>query len=331
MNRFRLPLAPAAFAVLAAVLTAFVAAPVRAQGSVTLFPSKDNTLFEGTGPLSNGAGRYLFAGMTNLGVRRRAVLAFDVAGQVPEGARVQRVTLQLNLSKTITGPVSVGVHRVLADWGEGASQAPGEQGQGIAAATGDATWSHTFFDAQGWSTPGGDFAATASAVAQVGSPGSCTWGSTDALVADVQAWIDDPASNFGWILVGDESRNQTAKRFDSRESPAEASRPALTIEYATGTARERPDGLPAVVRVVQGYPNPFARQTTIVYELAAPERVRLEVFDLTGRAVATVEDAWRQTGVHRAVFDAAGLPAGTYVYRLRAGATTRHGTLVLAR
>ena len=45
---------------------------------------------------------------------------------------------------------------------------------------------------------------------------------------DVQSWLDDPASNFGWLVLGDESEISTAKRFDTRES---ASPPVLTIIY----------------------------------------------------------------------------------------------------
>ena len=45
------------------------------------------------------------------------------------------------------------------------------------------------------------------------------------MVADVQGWLDNPASNFGWLMLGDETAIVTAKRFDTRES---ASPPVLT-------------------------------------------------------------------------------------------------------
>jgi hypothetical protein len=37
------------------------------------------------------------------------------------------------------------------------------------------------------------------------------------MVADVQQWLDQPASNFGWIIIGNESQSGTSKRFNSRE------------------------------------------------------------------------------------------------------------------
>ncbi len=51
------------------------------------------------------------------------------------------------------------------------------------------------------------------------------------MVADVQGWLDDPASNFGWLLQGNESANSTAKRFDTRESMISSNKPALSIDF----------------------------------------------------------------------------------------------------
>src|SRR5207302_838656 len=51
---------------------------------------------------------------------------------------------------------------------------------------------------------------------------------------DVQNWLSSPGSNFGWIVIGDESGTGTAKRFDSRENSTASNQPALTIDYTTG-------------------------------------------------------------------------------------------------
>jgi hypothetical protein len=77
--------------------------------------------------------------------------------------------------------------------------------------------------------PGGDFQPTASASTQVGSTGLYQW-SSEQMTADVQAWVNDGATNFGWILVGDESASKTAKRFDTKESDS-GIKPVLTIEF----------------------------------------------------------------------------------------------------
>jgi len=91
----------------------------------------------------------------------------------------------------------------------------------------DATWRHRFFDTIFWSMQGGDFSAIVSASQSVGPVGQYTWSSAQ-MVADVQSWVNDPVSNFGWLVLGDESAAGTTKRFDTRES---ASPPVLTIQY----------------------------------------------------------------------------------------------------
>jgi len=48
------------------------------------------------------------------------------------------------------------LHKLLADWGEGTSQATGEEGQGAPATPNDATWRHRFFDTIFWTNEGGD-------------------------------------------------------------------------------------------------------------------------------------------------------------------------------
>lgn len=305
--------------------------PAWAQNEVTLEPSKDNTLYQQpSGTLSNGQGENIFAGRTNRGLRRRALLAFDVAGTVPAGVAIDSVKLTLTLSATIVRAQPVSLHRVLADWGEGASDAPDNEGQGGPAAPGDATWLHTFADTSFWENPGGDFDTTASASRDVDRFSAYTWGSTPEMVADVQGWLDAPETNFGWILIGNEDAFPTAKRFGSRENPDSEARPVLTIFYSLPTRTEEEEVVEAFY-LAQNYPNPFNPVTTIVYEMRMPRRVKLEVYDVLGRAVAILVDGEKNMGIHQVRFDASGLPGGVYVYRLSAGTFNRHRTMVVLK
>lgn len=193
--------------------------------------SKDNTLYEvDGGVLSNGAGSHFFVGRTGPfdGTLRRGVIAFDIAGDVPEGAQVLSVTLTLNMSKTIVGPKTITVHRLAQDWGEAGSNAGGEEGGGDFTDPGDASWIHTFFPGLFWTSPGGDFEPIESATQSVAGEGSYSW-TGDGLVADVQAWLDEPDDNFGWILIGEEGGGTSSKRFDTREN---LNAPVLTVEIS---------------------------------------------------------------------------------------------------
>jgi len=222
-------------------------------------PIKDNTLYEfvpADGDRSNALGQHFFAGETGMGDLRRGVLAFDIAGSVPAGSTILGVTLSLNMSRTGSAtPRTVELHTILADWGEGTSVAPGEEGTGAPATPNDATWRHRFFDTIFWTTEGGDFSATVSASQSVGTVGVYTWSSSQ-MRADVQSWLDDPASNFGWLVLGDESEIETAKRFDTRES---ASPPVLTIQFRPPGPRPTPTPRPRPtprVHCPQGCPPP---------------------------------------------------------------------------
>ena len=218
-----------------AVLLAIVSALPAAAGIVEVGALKDNTLYEDqAGDLSNGAGIYFFTGNTAFGEIRRGVIAFDVAAAVPKGATIDAVTLRLHMSKTIAGPEAVFLHRILADWGEGTSDAPQEEGIGTSAEQDDATWVHRFFPTVDWISIGGDFAAAPSGDALVSGIGFYDWTSAE-MVADVQSWLNSPADNFGWIVVGNEATIATAKRFDTRENGDESERPVLTIEFNGGS------------------------------------------------------------------------------------------------
>ena len=205
--------------------------PVGQADTVTIGALKDNTLYEDVGGTrSNGAGQHLFAGVT-LGIEvRRGLVAFDIIRSVTAGSTIDAVTLTLNLSRTISGAQTVTLHRVLADWGEGTSDAALNEGQGITAATNDATWIHTFSPTATWTTSGGDFSGVASATQTVNALGPYSW-ADPVMTADVQLWLDSPGMAFGWIILGNEAGLATTKRFDTKENPTPANRPSLTIEF----------------------------------------------------------------------------------------------------
>jgi len=208
--------------------------------SIDINPIKDNTLYEyvpADGDRSNALGNHFFAGETAMGEIRRGVLAFDIVGNIPAGSTITGVSLSMAMSRTPSDTArTVELHVLLADWGEGTSHAPLEEGDGAPATPNDATWRHRFFDTIFWTTQGGDFSGTMSASQSVGAIGQYTWTSAQ-MVADVQSWLDNPANNFGWLVLGDESGSATAKRFDTRES---ASPPVLTIQYTAPTPTPTP-------------------------------------------------------------------------------------------
>ena len=83
-------------------------------------------------------------------------------------------------------------------------------------------------------TPGGqsgtDFVAAASGSLAIDDPGAYTVSAKPGMIADVAAWLANPAQNFGWILRGRPPvAAGSAKRIASREGGAAA--PQLTVEF----------------------------------------------------------------------------------------------------
>ena len=68
--------------------------------------------------------------------------------------------------------------------------------------------------------------------------------------------------------------------------------------------------------LLQNYPNPFNPSTAISYQLAIASPVKLTVYDLLGRLVATLDEGLRQPGSHVVRWDASELTSGIYFYQL---------------
>ena len=76
--------------------------------------------------------------------------------------------------------------------------------------------------------------------------------------------------------------------------------------------------LPETFALDQNYPNPFNPSTVISYQLPVSSDVRLEVFDMLGRQVATLVEKAVEAGEHQVSFNASNMTSGVYLYRLTA-------------
>ena len=197
--------------------------------TINLVSTRDVTIYDSSGDLSNGAGPYCFVSKNGMNVNRRALIAFDLAS-IPPGSTITSATLTLNLSMTGAGSANVSLHRLDVSWGEGTSVPTDNGGDGVAATTNDATWTYRFFDTLPWDVPGGQFVTSDSATLTVGAAGPYSWSSAQ-MAADVQTWVNNPSLNHGWVLRGNEATTGGSKRFDTRENINEAFRPRLSVEF----------------------------------------------------------------------------------------------------
>jgi len=198
------------------------------QGSSGYEGMQDTSIFSES-ENSGGGTDGIFAGTTLQLVIRRALLRADLTS-LPPGTTVLGVTLELTVDRSggNLGDSPFTLHRLNQDWGEGTVDGPSAGGFGGAPDSGDATWSFNFFNSSPWDSPGADFVSTASAEANAGQAGSVAMWTSQGLAADVQRWLDDPSSNFGWLIKStQEGEQQIVKRF--RSSQASSSRPKLVV------------------------------------------------------------------------------------------------------
>jgi hypothetical protein len=70
-------------------------------------------------------------------------------------------------------------------------------------------------------------------------------------------------------------------------------------------------------RIEQNYPNPFNPVTTIKYNLPAPAKVTLSIYNIAGERVATLINGETQSGLNKIVWDARNFSSGIYYYEIK--------------
>ncbi|MBU2444388.1 MAG: T9SS type A sorting domain-containing protein [Bacteroidetes bacterium] len=75
--------------------------------------------------------------------------------------------------------------------------------------------------------------------------------------------------------------------------------------------------IPDEFKLEQNYPNPFNSTTTIEYRLKKDSLVKMKVFDVLGRKVATLVDELKPAGSYRLEFNASRFSSGVYFYTLK--------------
>jgi uncharacterized protein (DUF362 family) len=100
----------------------------------------------------------------------------------------------------------------------------------------------------------------------------------------------------------------------------------LAIEKAVSSIAADRENHPGHFQLWQNYPNPFNPSTTIKYDVPKQSSVKLVVYDILGREVATLVSEEKPAGTYSINFDAANLPggkaglaSGVYFYQLKAG------------
>jgi len=219
------------------------AAPLQRAWSevVTVTPSHDATLIQIHPDRNNGGEAWVNAGTTQKSTPNRGLFQWDLTGVIPVGATILSADVTFEVTKVPGCGIansSFSLYRMLQSWGEGNKVAVDNGGgQGAPATAGEVTWNDRFFGSIHWGAPGGlagvDFVGSPSASEDIYDIGRSpyTFASGSELVADLQKWVNNPQSNFGWMLMSDDEGTPfTARRFASREDPLGRA-PILTVDF----------------------------------------------------------------------------------------------------
>ena len=225
--------------------------------TVTLTPSADTTIFQQF-PDNNlgGLSTMIIGGIARdnnqTGIRARGLVRFDLANRIPTNAEILSATFRLQVvdvpSSAVNGNVEL--HRLLRSWGEGDKN----ERKGLPATADEATWNERFSLAPGggWTDPGGrpdvDFSSTISSSVFVADDFFYVWPSTTNLISDVRHWLQNPAENFGWMIINEaEESPRSARRYTSRNDTFNpGNQPRLVIEYRAAPAFQLRIGSAAV-------------------------------------------------------------------------------------
>lgn len=98
-----------------------------------------------------------------------------------------------------------------------------------------------------------------------------------------------------------------------------SSQDTFQLVYRSSSTDVKPDGTVQEFRLLQNYPNPFNPATRITFTIHRMGSVRLSVYDVLGREVATLVNEVKSPGTYDVQWDASGQPSGIYFYKMEAG------------
>ena len=103
----------------------------------------------------------------------------------------------------------------------------------------------------------------------------------------------------------------------------------FSFDNITGIEADEP--VAAQFELAQNFPNPFNPSTHIEFTLSRESDIRVEVFDVAGRQVATLANGVWQAGTHQLRWDASAYRSGVYFYRLTAGKEVQTRQMMLLK
>lgn len=135
----------------------------------------------------------------------------------------------------------------------------------------------------------------------------------------------DSSSDYRWFVIAEDPL-----------LAAQSSQDTFDLHTTSVLSVDEPVPVPEKVTLLQNFPNPFNPVTTIRYRLLDPKAVVLDVYNVVGQKIKTLDAGFRQGGEHVVSWDGTNsrglrVSSGVYWYRLKAGNTVRTRKMLLLR
>ena len=128
-------------------------------------------------------------------------------------------------------------------------------------------------------------------------------------IAAVQSWVDDPATNHGFIFQ-DYYNHSNGLHFSSREASTAIERPKLTVSYLPSSLsvshsdrREFPDDF----KLYPNFPNPFNPRTTIRFDIpsriSGPLDATIDIYNTPGQLIKSLHRNRLRPGIYEVQWD----------------------------
>ena len=121
-----------------------------------------------------------------------------------------------------------------------------------------------------------------------------------------------------------------------RSTPVLMAQSTVSLEDIGTAVGDRPAAPQLTFHLGPGRPNPFRGETTLTYSIPEPARVRIDVYDLAGRRVRSLQDGVLDPGRYEVLWDGRGdgaelAAAGIYFVKFRAGGRSMVEKIILIR
>jgi hypothetical protein len=128
----------------------------------------------------------------------------------------------------------------------------------------------------------------------------------------------------GWVYIGGtaNSEENVLRTFSWKFGQFQA---------FAGPLNDMQPELPYSFGLEQNYPNPFNPSTQIQFEITRSQRVKVDIYNLTGQRVGTVADGIFDAGRHSLHWQPKVLSSGVYFLRLEAGEGVLYRKMILLK